>query len=105
MASLSNPQFGSRGNYSDYQAYWEALNMANSQWALQNVSTEQWVSCDPVALRGMSQWRETFASTADPTRQEVSTSIYTIEFDSDLKATRQAYWTSGNIANLVRGQP
>ncbi len=79
--------------------------MANSQWPLQNTSTEQWGSCDPVALRANSQWRETFASAADPTRLEVSTSLYTIEFDSNLKATRQAYWTSGNIANLVRGQP
>ncbi len=79
--------------------------MANSQWPLQNTSTQQWGSCDPVTLRANSQWRETFASAADPTRLEVSTSLYTIEFDSNLKATRQAYWTSGNIANLVRGQP
>jgi hypothetical protein len=93
-------QLSSQGNYSDYRAYWEALNAATAQWQLKNVSVEEWTSCDPVARREISQWTETYARADDPTRSEVSTSIYVIEYDNQLKATRQEYWTSGNLANL-----
>jgi hypothetical protein len=93
-------QFNSRGNYTDYQTYWEALNAVYDRWPLVN-ATNDWVLCDPVNRRYSSQWKETYGSAADPSIQETSTSVYVYEYDPDYKLTRQAYWTSGNIVDLL----
>jgi hypothetical protein len=93
-------QFNSAGNYSDYRTYWEALNPVYERWPLKN-ATADWYSCDPVNRRLTSQWKQYFGSAADPTANATSTSLYVTEYDPDYKITRQAYWTSGDIVDLL----
>jgi hypothetical protein len=92
--------FNSAGNYSDYRTYWEALNPVYERWPLKN-ATADWYSCDPVNRRLTSQWKQYFGSAADPTANATSTSLYVTEYDPDYKITRQAYWTSGDIVDLL----
>ena len=93
-------QFNSAGNYSDYRTYWEALNSVYQRWPLKN-ATADWYSCDPVNRRLTSQWKQSFGSAADPTANATSTSLYVTEYDPNYKITRQAYWTSGDILDLL----
>merc|ERR1711879_436159 len=82
-----------------YQDY-SYLNPVYERWPLQN-DTADWYSCDPVNRRLTSQWKQYFGSSADPTATATSTSLYVTEYDPDYKITRQAYWTSGDVVDLL----
>ena len=61
-----------------------------------------WRSCDPLTQRLVAQWRETFGRRANPNVRETSWSIYITEFDSSAQLiTRQAWWTTSNMANVL----
>jgi hypothetical protein len=79
------------------------MNADHDLYPVVEVPLREWRSCDPVNRRQVSQWRETLSTLADPNKRETSTSIYVVEFAQDsLLITRQAWWNSGNIADLVR---
>jgi hypothetical protein len=98
-------QFSSAGVYSNIRTYWRALNTANSLFPLVEASVD-WTTCDPFARRVVSQHREVYgrARWGGPIEKETSTSLYVFEFEPNgLRITKQAFWTSANLADLVRG--
>jgi hypothetical protein len=76
------------------------------RWPLKNAATEMWNSCDPFLMKEVSMWHSTYSSSINASVSIVIASIYMIQFtetnSSELLAVRQAYWTSGNIRDLLR---
>lgn len=92
----------SRGNYTAYRDYWKMMNADQDLFPVVEMPVREWRTCDPLKRRQVSQWREVMSTLSNPNKREASTSIYLVEFAPDsLLITRQAWWNSGNIANLV----
>lgn len=103
--------FSSAGVYTNIRTYWRALNRADDEFPLIGNVEAQWTTCDPFARRVVSQFREVYGRAryfdqwGRPTVKETSTSIYVSEFEPNgLRITKQAFWTSGNLIDLVRPQ-
>ncbi|ELR25351.1 Kazaltype serine protease inhibitor domain containing protein [Acanthamoeba castellanii str. Neff] len=103
--------FSSAGIYTNIRTYWRALNRADDEFPLIGNVEAQWTTCDPFARRVVSQYREVYGRAryfdqwGRPTVTETSTSIYVSEFEPNgLRITKQAFWTSGNLIDLVRPQ-
>lgn len=97
-----NKQFPSQGNYTNARQFWAELNANQDVYPLVEVPVRMWRSCDPLTRRLVAQWRETYGRRANPIVRETSWSIYITEFDpSGLLITRQAWWTTSNMAKIL----